>query len=102
MLITSGAWIFGGAALIICEGEAICDTLFFGTGIVLVVRFWPSVAGYLDDVADVIVGLDHFSGEEGAPQFFVLLYCFLPFDFQGAQVSFEVENQVELYCGELG
>ena len=82
--ITSGAWIIGGAALIICEGEVIGDALFFGAGVVLVVRFWPSVAGYFDDVADVIVGLDHFSGEEGAPQFFMLLYCLLPFDFQGA------------------
>ena len=81
MLITSGAWIFGGAALIICEGEAICDTLFFGAGVVLVVWFWPSVAGDFNDVADVIVCLDHFSGEEGAPQFFVPLDCFLPFDF---------------------
>ena len=83
MLITSGAWIFGGAALIICEGEAICNTLFFGVGVVLVVQLWPSVAGNFDDVADVIVGLDHFSGEEGAPQFFVFLYCLLPLDFQG-------------------
>ena len=70
--------------LIICEGEAICNMLFFGAGVVLVVRFWPSVAGDLDDVADVIVGLDYFSGEEGTPQFFVPLYCLLPFDFQGA------------------
>ena len=102
MLIISGAWIFGGAALIICEGEAIGNVLFFGAGVVLVVRFWPSVAGYFYDVADVIVGLDHFSGEEGAPQFFVLLHCLLPLNFQGAQVSFKIENQVELYRGELG
>ena len=102
MLIISGAWIFGGVALIICEGKVICNMLFFGASIVLVVQFWPSVAGDFNDVADVIVGLDHFSGEEGAPQFFVLLDCFLPFDFQGAQVSFEVENQVELYRGESG
>ena len=73
-------------ALIICEGEAIGDALFFGVGVVLIVQFWPSVAGYFDDVADVIVGLDHFVGEEGAPQFFVLLYCLLPLDFQGVQV----------------
>ena len=84
MRITSGAWVIGGAALIICKGEAICDALFFGAGVVLVVQFWPSVAGYLYDVADVIISLDHFSGEEGTPQFFVLLYCFLPLDFQGA------------------
>ena len=81
MRITSGAWIIGGAALMICEGEAICDALLFSPGVVLVVWFWPAVAGKFDNVADVIVGLDHFSGEEGAPQFFVLLYCFLPFDF---------------------
>jgi hypothetical protein len=67
MRIISGVWILGGSALIICEGEAICDALFFGVGVVLVVRFWPSMAGNFDDVADVIVGLDHFSGEEGAP-----------------------------------
>ena len=102
MRITSGAWIIGGAALIICEGEAISDALLFGAGVVLVVWFWPSVAGYFNDVADVIVGLDHFVGEEGAPQFFVLLYCLLPLNFQGAQVSFKIENQVELYRGELG
>ena len=83
MLIISGALIFSGAALIICEGEAICNTLFFSAGVVLVVQFWPLVASDLDDVVDMIVGLDHFSGEEGAPQFFVFLYCFLPFDFQG-------------------
>ena len=100
--IISGAWILGGVVLIICEGKAICDTLFFGAGVVLVVWFWPSVAGDFDDVVDVIVGLDHFSGEEGAPQFFTFLYCLLPFDFQGAQVSFKIENQVEFYCGELG
>ena len=89
-------------ALIICEGEAISNALFLGAGVVLVVWFWPSVTGYFDDVADVIVGLDHFSGEEGAPQFFVLLYCLLPLDFQGVQVSFKIENQVEFYRGELG
>ena len=100
--ITSGAWVFGGAALIICEGEAICDALLFGTSVVLIVRFWPSVAGYFYDFADVIVSLDHFSGEEGAPQFFAFLYCLLPLNFQGTQVSFEIENQVELYRGELG
>ena len=74
----------GGSALIICEGEAICNTLLFGAGVVLVVWFWPSMAGDFDDVADVIVGLDHFSGKEGTPQLFVLLYCLLPFNFQGA------------------
>ena len=62
MWMISGAWIVGGAALIICEGEAICDTLFFGVGVVLVVRFWPSVAGYFYDVVDVIVGLYHLLG----------------------------------------
>ena len=102
MLIISGAWIFGGAALIICEGEAICNTLFFGAGVVLVVWFWPLVASNLNDVVDMIVGLDHFSGEEGAPQLFLLLYCLLPFDFQGTQVSFKVEDQVEFYRGKSG
>ena len=102
MLITSGAWIAGGAALIICEGDAICDALLFVAGLVLVVWFRPSVAGDLDDVVDVIVGLDHFSGEEGAPQFFVFLYRLLSLDFQGAQMSFEVEDQVELYRGKSG
>ena len=102
MRITSGVWIFGGTALIICEGEAICDVLLFVMSVILVVRFWPSVAGYFDDVADVIIGLDHFSGEEGAPQFFAFLYCLLPLDFQGAQVSFKIENQVEFYRGESG
>ena len=100
--ITSGAWIFGGAALIICEGEAIGNVLFLGAGVILVVRFWPLVAGYFDDIVDVIIGLDHFSGKEGAPQFFAFLYCLLPFNFQGAQVSFKVENQVEFYRGESG
>ena len=102
MRITSGVWVIGGTALIICEGEAICNALFFGAGVVLVVRFWPSVAGYLYDVVDVIVSLDHFSGEEGTPQFFAFLYCLLPFDFQGAQVSFKIENQVEFYRGKSG
>ena len=83
MLIISGAWITGGAALMICEGDAICNTLLFVAGFVLVVWFWPSVAGDFDDALDVIVGLDHFSGEEGAPQFFVFPYCLLPLDFQG-------------------
>ena len=81
MRITSGAWIIGGAALIICEGEAIGDVLFFSAGVVLVVQFWPLVAGYFDDIVDMIVGLDHFTGEEGTPQFFVLLYCLLPLNF---------------------
>ena len=102
MRIPSGAWIFGGGALIICEGEAICDALLFGASVVLIVRFWPSVAGYFYDFADVIVGLDHFLGEEGTPQFFAFLYCLLPLDFQGAQVSFKIKNQVEFYRGELG
>ena len=83
MLIISGAWIIGGTALIICEGDAICNTLLFVAGLVLVVWFQPSVAGDLDDVVDVIVGLDHFSGKEGAPQLFVSLYRLLPLDFQG-------------------
>ena len=102
MQITSGAWVIGGAALIICEGEAIGDVLLFGTGVILVVGFWSAVTGKFYDVVDVIVGLDHFSGEEGAPQFFVFLHCLLPHDFQGAQVSFKVENQVEFYRGKLG
>ena len=58
MLIISGAWILGGAALIICEGEAICDTLFFGAGVVLVVWFWSLVAGDLDDVVRLLGALD--------------------------------------------
>ena len=102
MLIISGVWIFGGAALIICEGDAICDTLLFVAGFVLVVRFWPAVAGDFDNAANVIVGLDHFSGEEGAPQFFLLLYCLLPFNFQGVQVPLKVKNQVEFYRGKSG
>ena len=102
MLMTSGVWVTGGAALIICKGDAICNSLLFVVGLVLVVWFRPSVAGDLDDVADVIVGLDHFSGEEGAPQFFVFLYRLLPLDFQGMQVSFKIEDQVELYRGKLG
>ena len=102
MRIISGAWIAGGAALIICKGEAIGDVLFFCMSVVLVVGFWPVVTGKLYNVADVIVGLDHFSGEEGAPQFFVLLYCLLPLNFQGAQMSFKIENQVEFYHGESG
>ena len=81
MLIISGAWIVDGAALIICEGDAICNALLLVVGLVLVVWFWPAMAGMFDDVADVIVGLDHFLGEEGAPQFFVFLHCLLPFDF---------------------
>ena len=84
MLIISGAWIIVGGALIICKGEAICNALLFVTGFVLVVWFWPAVAGDFDDAANVIVGLDHFSGEEGAPQFFVFPYRLLPLDFQGA------------------
>ena len=92
MLIISGAWIFGGAALIICEGEAICNTLLFGASVVLVVQFWPSVASDLNDVVDMIVGLDHFSGKEGAPQLLLLSYCLLPFNFQGAQVSLKVDD----------
>ena len=102
MLIISGAWIFGGVALIICEGDAISSALLFVAGFVLVVWFRPSVAGDLNDIADVIIGLDHFSGEEGTPQFFVFLYRLLPLDFQGAQMSFEVKDQVELYRGESG
>ena len=92
MLIISGAWVIGGAALIICEGNAICNALLFVVGFVLVVRFWPVVAGDFDNAVDVIVGLDHFSGKEGTPQLFLLLYCLLPFDFQGAQVPFKVED----------
>ena len=57
MLIISGAWIVGGAALMICEGDAICNTLLFVVGFVLVVWFWPSVASDFDDASDVIVGL---------------------------------------------
>jgi hypothetical protein len=81
MRITSGAWVIGGTVLIICEGEAIGDSLFFSAGVILVVRFWPVVTSGFYNVADVIVSLDHFSGEEGAPQFFVFLYCLLPFNF---------------------
>ena len=102
MLIISGAWVLSGAALIICEGDAICDALLFVAGFVLVIWFRPSVAGDLDDVTDVIVGLDHFSGEEGAPQFFVFLHRLLSLDFQGAQMSFKIEDQVELYRGKSG
>jgi hypothetical protein len=102
MWITSYVWIIGGMALIICEGEAIGNALFFGAGVVLVVRFWPSVASCFYNIVDVIVSLDHFSGEEGTPQFFVSLYCFLPFNFQSTQMSFEVEYQVEFYHGESG
>jgi hypothetical protein len=100
MLITSGVWIDGSTALIICKGEAIGNVLFFGTGVVLIIGFWSAVTGTFYDVADVIVGSDHFSGKEGTPQFFTFLYCFLPFNFQGTQMSFKVEDQVELYHGK--
>ena len=86
----------------ICEGDAICNTLLFVAGFVLVVWFRPSVAGDFDNVTDVIVGLDHFSGEEGAPQFFVLLHRLLSLDFQGVQMSFKIEDQVEFYRGKSG
>ena len=102
MWIISGVWVTGGAALIICKGEAIGNVLLFSTGVVLVVGFWSAVTGKFYDIVDVIVGLDHFLGEEGAPQFFVFLHCLLPFNFQGAQMSFKIENQVEFYRGELG
>ena len=98
----SGAWIIGGATLIICEGEAIGDALFFGTGVVLIIGFWSVVTGKFYDIVDVIIGLDHFLGEEGTPQLFAFLHCLLPFNFQGAQMSFEVKDQVELYRGKLG
>ena len=75
--------------------------LLLVAGVVLMIRFWSTVAGKFYDVADVIISLDHFSSKEGAPQGFVPLYCFLPFNFQGAQMSFKVEDQVELYCGKL-
>ena len=65
----------------ICKGEAICDALLLSSGVVLVIWFWPAVAGEFDNIVDVIVSLDHFSGKEGAPQFLVLLYCFLSFNF---------------------
>ena len=102
MWITSGAWVTGGATLIICKGEAIGDILLFGMGVILVVQFWPAVTGKLYDIADVIIGLDHFLGKEGTPQFFMLLYSLLPLIFQSTQVSFKVENQVEFYHGKLG
>jgi hypothetical protein len=102
MQIISGAWIIGGAALIICEGKAIGDVLLFGPGVVLIVGFWSAVTGKFYDIADVIVSLNHLLGEEGAPQFFVFLYCLLPLDFQGTQMSFKIENQVEFYHGESG
>ena len=84
----------------ICEGDAICDALLFAAGVVLIIRFWSVVTGNFYKVADVFVSLDHFSSEEGAPQGLILLYCLLPFNFQGAQMSFKVEDQVELYHGK--
>ena len=101
-LITLGVWIIGGAALIICEGDAICDALFLAVDVILIIRFWPVVTSGLYDVLDVVIGLDNLSSEEGAPQCLILLYCLLPFDFKGAQMSFKIEDQVELYRGKLG
>ena len=75
-LITLGAWVIGGAALIICKGEAICYLLFFVVGVILIIRVWGAVTGDLYNVVDMIVCLDNFPGKEGAPQGLVLFYRF--------------------------
>jgi hypothetical protein len=92
----------GGTAVSICKGDAICHALFFAVGVILIIRLWPAVAGNFYHVANVVISLDYFSSKEGAPQGFVLLYCLLPFNFQGTQMSFKVEDQIELYHGKLG
>ena len=102
VIISSGSRVLGGAAVSICKGDAICDALLFTVGVILIIRFWSAVTGKFYDIANVIVSLDHFLGEEGTPQGFVLLYCLLPFNFQGVQMSFKVEDQVELYRGKSG
>ena len=101
-VITSGSQVPGGAAVSICKGDAICNALLFAVGVVLIIRFWSAVTGNFYNIVDVVVGLDHFSGEEGAPQSFIFLDGLLSFNFEGAQISFKVEDQVEFYCGKLG
>jgi hypothetical protein len=101
-VIISGSWVAGGAVVSICEGDAICYVLFFAAHVVLIIRFWPAMAGNFYHVANMIVSLDHFSSKKSAPQGLVLLYRFLPFNLQGTQMSFKVEDQVELYRGKLG
>ena len=86
----------------ICEGKAICDSLLLIMGIILVVWLWPAMTGKFDDVADVVIRLYDFSGKEGAPQGFVFLDSLLSFNFEGAQMSFKVEDQVEFYRGKSG
>ena len=102
MWIISGAWIIGSAVLMICEGKAICDSLLLVVGIILVVWLRPVMTGKFNDVADVVVHLYDFSGEEGTPQGFIFLDGLLSFNFEGTQMSFKVEDQVEFYHGELG
>ena len=82
-LIISDAWVISGAALMICEGKAICYALLFAVGVILVVRFWSAMAGDFYDVADVIIRLYDLSGKEGAPQSFISLDGLLSFYFEG-------------------
>ena len=94
-LIISGAWVIGGHALSICEGDAISNSLFFIVGIILVIGFGLAMAGKLNNLMDLLIRRYYFSGKEGTPQGLVLLNCFLSLDLQGPQVSLEVKDQVE-------
>ena len=65
--IISGLWVIGGCALSICEGNAICNSLFFAMGMVLIIRVWSVVTGNLNNVMDMVIRLYDFSSEEGTP-----------------------------------
>jgi hypothetical protein len=69
------------------------------TIVVLVVGFWPAMTGLVDDVSNLFVSSDYFSGEERAPKSLVLLDGFLSFDLKGSQVPLEVENKVKFDSG---
>jgi hypothetical protein len=102
-LISSAAWItMGRAGSVGCIGEDMLVVLLFCvllTVVVLVVGFWSAMTGLVDDVSNLFVGGDYFSGEERAPQSLVLLDGFLSFNLKGSQVPLEVENEVKFDSG---
>jgi hypothetical protein len=69
------------------------------TIIVLIVGFQSAMTGLVDDVSNLFVGGDYFSGKERAPQSLVLLDGFLLFDLKGSQMPLEVENEVKFDSG---
>ena len=78
--IILGAWVIGGAVLMICEGDAIGNSLLLIAGIILIIWFESAVASKFDNFMNLFICGYYFSGEERTSQGLIFLDGLLSLD----------------------